>query len=104
MKDAAGSRLSGFEGGVEERPDVLESAPQRLLAQRIGVEQHPQERGVAEVAQQHPIAGHEELLGVLPAEVLGVHLPVEVGRGAQEVRAQQQAEVCLLYTSDAADE
>ena len=56
-------------------------------------EERLEERDVAEVRQQCPVAGEEELLGVLGAEVPGAHLALEERDGSREERLEHRAEL-----------
>src|SRR4051812_6238646 len=71
----AGKRRSLDERGVEELAHVRQTLGQHLGREWVAVEQAAEERRVAEVAQQGPVPGHEQLLGIVGAERPGGHLP-----------------------------
>src|SRR4030088_3435085 len=70
-----------FEGGPEEGPDVFEAFVERPGGQRIPVEKRLHKADVAEIAEQGPVAGDHQLLGVMAAEATGGHLPLEKPAG-----------------------
>src|SRR5438445_86831 len=74
------ARSAGYERGAQHVDDVLASRGERVLRQRVDVEQAGHERRVREIREHRAVTGEQELTRVVAAQATGIHLALqEVG-------------------------
>src|SRR5438270_6043259 len=69
--------LSGFECGAEQLNDLAAPLPEGGRRERVGAQQHGDQRGVGEVGEDGAVAAQQQLRRVVLTQTSGAHLPVE---------------------------
>ena len=83
----------GSNAARKNSPQVPQASVQFDSSERIGLEQGLQERDVAEIGQQCPVACEHELLGVVGPEPARGHLSLQEGDRSLEHRTQCDTEL-----------
>ena len=92
-KPASSQSALWFERRTEERTEVLIAGFQRLVTERIPPGQRFEERNIAEVTEQRPVAGEHHLLRVVTPESASVHLSTEKHLGPRQKRTQRHPKI-----------